>query len=31
MNRGNLLAGAGALAVLVGAVALAMRPGNDPV
>ncbi|WP_017906999.1 peptidylprolyl isomerase [Pseudomonas asplenii] len=31
MKKGNLLAGAGALAVLVGAVALAMRPGNDPV
>nr|WP_273824051.1 peptidylprolyl isomerase [Pseudomonas asplenii] len=31
MSKGNLLAGAGALAVLVGAVALAMRPGNDPV
>ncbi|MFZ4962972.1 peptidylprolyl isomerase [Pseudomonas sp. Mn2068] len=31
MKKSNLLAGAGALAVLVGAVALAMRPGNDPV
>ncbi|QXI25835.1 peptidylprolyl isomerase [Pseudomonas vanderleydeniana] len=31
MKKGSLLAGAGALAVLVGAVALAMRPGNDPV